>query len=111
MRTYLAKKRVRLIREQIKYRRLYAAVILIQSQFRCRTTFNEVQVLARCARGRAVRSFNAYSGLCARKVKILRLQRDKHRAARMIKKIVEVVKGDGYNEFNQVRIKTMPPSR
>lgn len=109
MRAYLAKKRVRLVREQIKYRRLYAAVIVIQSQFRGRATLWKYKKYLRGVLETKSSSLiqRTLRGHRARKrVRVLRMQRDKHRATRMIQKIVRGRQGrNRYAELNKVRIK------
>ena len=108
MRAYLARKRVRFIREQIKYRRLYAAVIKVQAQFRGRVTKWKFQkfMRGRLEERSALIVQRVFRGHRSKKrVKILKMQRDKHRSATMIQKVVRGRQGRRtYNEANFVRV-------
>lgn len=108
IRAYLARKRVRYVREQIKYRRLYAAVIKVQAQFRGRATKWKFQkfMQGRLEERSSIVMQRVLRGHRARKrVKILRMQRDKHLSATQIQRVVRGRQGRArYNEINFGRV-------
>lgn len=109
MRAFLARKRVRYLKEQIKYRRLYAAVIKIQAQIRGRLVHWK---FVKFMRGRledrsALKLQRRYRGYRGRKrVKIIRFQKNKVRAAIMIQSVVRGRAGrNRYHHKNKDRLR------
>lgn len=109
MRAYLARKRVRILKEKIKFRRLYAAVIKIQAQFRGRPTHWKYKkfVRARLEDRSALRIQRVFRGHRSRKrVKLLRIAKNKNLAATKIQSVVRGRQGRNlYDELNQVRVR------
>ncbi len=103
MRAFLARKRVRFLKEQIKYRKLYAAVIKIQAQIRGRLIrWKYIKFMRGRLEEKSVlkiqRRFRGYRG--RKRVKIIRFQRNKVRAAICIQALVR-------GRFGRVRYHTL----